>query len=153
MFSILFIFVGLVAIIVSFWSPIWAWVILGIAEVVILFTLMGVKSQKWKYIPDLSEPANAMLQKYGHFYTMPFAARDFSSSASAYQLASIALGIVCGFKGMWWGVAVAVGNMMLMAFVARAFNPTVFITDPLEQLAHEEVISYVMSRQGRPNEP
>jgi hypothetical protein len=153
MFSILFILVGLLAIIVSFWSPLWSWLILCVAEAVILFTFMGVKSQKWKHIPELSAPANQMLQKYGHFYTMPFAARDFSSSASAYQLASIVLGIICGFKGAWWGVAVAVVNMGLMAYVSRAFNPTVFITDPFERLAHEEVISYVMSRQGRANEP
>jgi len=86
---------------------------------------------------------NQMLQKYGHFYTMPFAAREFSGSSSAFQLASFILGAIDGFKGEWWGVGLALVNVGVMAYAARAFNPTVLITDPLERLAHDEVIAFI----------
>lgn len=149
MFSILFIIAALAAIVVSFWSPTWGWGIALAAEAIILVTLFSVKQHRWKHIPELSAIGNEMLQKYGHFYTMPFAARDFSSSASAFQLASFLLGAIDGFKGAWWGVVLAVVNLGVMAYAARAFNPTVFITNPLERMAHDEVIAFVVEDQRR----
>jgi hypothetical protein len=149
MAGIFFIIVGLLSITISFWSLFWSWLIFGTAESIIISIFFGVKSKKWKYIPELSDEANVLFQKYGHFYTMPFAARDFSSSASGYELMSIVLAVICGFKGAWWCIAVAIANIAIMGFIARNFNPTPFITDPLERIAHAEVIDYMNSYHER----
>ena len=147
MFGLIFTFVALIGVILSFWYPVEAWILIGIAEAVIIIVLFGQKTRKWKHVPELSQDANEMLQKFGHFYAMPFAGREFSSSASAFQLSSIVIGIICGFKFLWWGVGIAVANMFLMAYVSRAFNPTQFLLDERERIAHEEVISYITSKE------
>ena len=149
MFSILSTGVAIAAVVASFWSPLWGWGIALAAEAIILVTLFGVKQQRWNHIPELSALGNEMLNKFGHFYTMPFAARDFCNSAAAFNVASIFLGAIDGFKGAWWGVALAVVNLGVMAFTARAFNPTVFITDPRKRMAHDEVIAFVLESQRR----
>lgn len=152
MFSIFFIFAGLVSIIVAFWSPLLACATLGCAEAIILFALFEAKSRSWKFNPDLSAPANAVLQKHGHFYTMPFAASGFCASAGVCYLASIVLGIIFGFKGEWFLVAVAAINTISMVLVSREFNPATFITGPLEQIAHAEIMSHITASQDQTNE-
>jgi hypothetical protein len=138
---------SLVAIVTAFFSVLWAWVVLAVPIALLLITFMGLKQKRWKHIPELSEPANAMLQKFGHYYTMPFAGRDFSASSSTLMFAGAVIAVIGAFKGFWWGFAIAVANWIVMGFLSRAFNPTNFIVDPLERLAHEEVISFIVAKQ------
>lgn len=141
------IILSLVAIVTAFFSVLWAWVVLAVPIALLLMTFMGLKQKRWKHIPELSEPANAMLQKFGHYYTMPFAGRDFSASCSTLMFASIVIAVIGAFKGFLWGLAIAVANWVVMGFLSRAFNPTNFIADPLERLAHDEVISFIVAKQ------
>jgi hypothetical protein len=143
----LVILICLAAVITEIFSVLWGWVILAIPSSLLLLTLFGVKQKKWQYIPELSETANQMLQKFGHFYAMPFAGRDFSASASTLMFAGAAIGIISAFKGFWWGIAIGILNWLLMSFVSRAFNPTNFLVDPLEQMGHEEIIEWIKERQ------
>ena len=138
---------SLVAIVTAFFSALWAWVVLAVPIALLLVTFMGLKQKRWKHIPELSEAANAMLQKYGHYYTMPFAGRDFSASSSTLMFAGAAIAVIGAFKGFWWGLVVALANWLVMGLLSKAFNPTSFIADPLERLAHEEVISFIMANQ------
>ncbi|MBW1976170.1 MAG: hypothetical protein JRI45_11535 [Deltaproteobacteria bacterium] len=147
MIQILVILVCLVAIIVEFFSVLWGWIILALSAAFLLITLLGVKQKKWQYIPELSEAANQMLQKFGHYYAMPFAGRDFSASASTIMFAGAAIAIIGLFKGFWWGIGIGIINWFLMGLVARAFNPTNFLVDPLEQMAHEEIIKWITEKQ------
>jgi hypothetical protein len=141
------IILSLVAIVTAFFSVLWAWVVLAVPIAFLLITFMGLKQKRWKHIPELSEPANAMLQKFGHYYTMPFAGRDFSASCSTLMVTGVVIAVIGAFKGFWWGLAIAVANWIVMGFLSRAFNPTNFIADPLERLAHEEVISFIVAKQ------
>lgn len=141
------IILSLVAIVTAFFSVLWTWVVLAVPIALLLITFMGLKQKRWKHIPELSEPANAMLQKFGHYYTMPFAGRDFSASCSTLMFAGVVIAVIGAFKGFWWGLAIAVANWVVMGFLSRAFNPTNFIADPLERLAHEEVISFIVAKQ------
>lgn len=141
------IILSLVAIVTAFFSVLWAWVVLAVPIALLLMTFMGLKQKRWKHIPELSEPANAMLQKFGHYYTMPFAGRDFCASCSTLMFASIVIAVIGAFKGFLWGLAIAVANWVVMGFLSRAFNPTNFIADPLERLAHDEVISFIVAKQ------
>ncbi|SRR5258706_11703826 len=133
----------LVAFVAAFFFPFWAWVPIGLADGYLLYVLGGAKRMKWKYIPELSRAANEMLQRYGHFYTMPFAGTDFSSSASGLQIAGIAVDVVCAFKGFWWGLGLAVLNYLVMGPVSVSFNPTHFLKDPSKKNAHDEVIAHI----------
>ena len=147
MTQMLVILICLAAVITEFFSVLWGWVILAVPTAFLLFTLFGVKQKKWQYIPELSETANQMLQKFGHYYAMPFAGRDFSASASTVMFAGAAVAIIGAFKGFWWGIGIGVINYILMGFVSRAFNPTNFLADPLEQMGHEEIIAWITKRQ------
>ncbi|MFA4829536.1 MAG: hypothetical protein WC855_12535 [Thermodesulfovibrionales bacterium] len=137
----------LAAVITEFFSVLWGWVILAVPSAFLLLTLLGVKQKKWQYIPELSEMANQMLQKFGHYYAMPFAGRDFSASATTLMFAGAAIAIIGVFKGFWWGIGIGVINWFLMGFISRAFNPTNFLVDPLEQMGHEEIIAWITERQ------
>jgi len=136
----------IVAIVAAFFSTMWSWILIATAIAILIFSLMAVKLPKWKDIPELSEEANAMFKKYGHFYTWSFAARLHSSSASAVQFAAIIVAIINAFHSFWWGIPAAIVLWFVMAFVARAFNPTHFIRDPMERLAHQEVLDYIRKK-------
>jgi hypothetical protein len=143
MIQVFVILICIAAVITEFFSVLWGWLILCVPFVFLLLTLFGVKQKKWKYIPELSEMANQMLQKFGHYYIWPFAGRDFSASASTLMFAGIAVAIIGAFKGFWWGIGISIINYYIMAFVSRAYNPTYFLNGPFEQMGHEEIISYI----------
>lgn len=145
--QMLIILVCLAGIITEFYSIMWGWLVLGAPSAYLLITLFGVKAKKWQRIPELSEPANQMLQKFGHYYAMPFAGSDFSASASTLMVASAVVAIIGAFRGFWWGIGIGIVNWFLMGYVSRAFNPTHFLLDQSEQIAHEEIIAYITERQ------
>jgi len=147
MIQMLVILICLAAVIVEFFSVLWGWLILAVPSAYVLLTLFGVKQKKWQYILELSVSANQMLQKFGHYYAMPFAGRDFSASASTLMFAGAAIAIIGVFKGFWWGIGIGVINWFLMGFISRAFNPTNFLVDPLEQMGHEEIIAWITEKQ------
>ena len=147
MTQMIVILICVAAVITEFFSVLWGWVILAVPSAFLLLTLFGVKQKKWQYFPELSETANQMLQKFGHYYAMPFAGRDFSASASTLMFAGAAIAIIGAFKGFWWGIGIGVINWVLMGFVSRAFNPSNFLGDPLEQMSHEEIISWITEKQ------
>lgn len=147
MVQIIVILFCLAAVITELFSVLWGWVVLALPAMFLLVTLLSVKQKKWAHIPELSYNANRMLQKFGHYYAMPFAGRDFSASASTLMFAGVAVAIIGIFKGFWWGIGIAVINWYLMAHVARAFNPTNFLGNDRERMAHDEIISYIMKRQ------
>jgi hypothetical protein len=147
MFQLVTTFFCLAAVITTFFSILWGWIILGIPFVFLLIMLLGVKHEKWKYIPDLSAPANKMIQKYGHYYFKPFAGRDSSTSAIIVILASAAITMIGASKGFLWGIAIVIVTWLLMGFAAINFNPTSFIIDPKKRRAHQEIIDYIMEKR------
>jgi len=147
MTQVLVIVICLTAIITEFFSVLWGWVILAFPAVFLLITLLGAKQKKWQYIPELSDEANRMLQKFGHYYAMPFAGMDFSASASTLLVTGVVIAIIGLFKGFWWGIGIAIANWFVMVFISRAFNPTNFLVDRSEHMAHEEIISYIVEKQ------
>jgi hypothetical protein len=147
MISLLVIIVCLVAIITEILSVLWGWIILIFPTIYIIITLFLVKQAKWKYIPELSESANDMFQKFGHYYTMPFASRDYSASASILSFAAIIIAVIGAIKGFIWGIGIGVLYFIIMGFIARAFNPTCFLVGRVDHMAHEEIIEYVKEKQ------
>jgi len=147
MIQIVTIIFSLISILVSFFSPLWGWIILALPFLFLIITLLILKQKKWSYVPELSPKANEMIGKFGHFYNMPFAGRDFSASVSTLMFAGIILAIIGLFHKFWWGIAIGAVNYFGMAFVSRAFNPSLFLVDDEERFAHEEIISFIQQKQ------
>ena len=146
MIQVCILLVSGLAIITGIFSVLWGWIILCFPIIFVLIILLTVKVKRWKDIPELSERANQLFQRYGHYYTMSFAGRDFSSSASTLMFAGAAIAVIGAFKGFYWGIGLGAMNWLVMGFVAKAFNPTIFLTDPLDKMAHEDIIAYIKQK-------
>ena len=130
----------------SFFDPRWAWAPLIVVAALLGLVLASVKSQKWQYIPELSPQANELFQRFGHFYTRPFAGRDFSGACSTLQFGAVAVAVVGLFKGFWWGAGIAAAFWFGVGPMAMAFNPTNFLADPVLRTAHQEIIDWITAR-------
>ncbi len=118
MVQILTIIVSLVAAVICFFSPVWAWVIMALVDCSFIMILWGTKGRQARQIPELSQPANDLFQKYVHFYSTPFASRDYSASAATSQGAGVVLCIISVFEGFYTGIALGAINWVAMGFVA-----------------------------------
>jgi len=116
MIQMIVIIICLASVITAIFSILWGWLILAIPSVFLLINLLSLKQKKWKYIPELSESANRMFQKFGHYYTMPFAGSDFSSAASTLIFAGIAITIIGVFKGSLKAFGGELGLVSLIGF-------------------------------------
>lgn len=146
MFQMLAIIISIGSIGWAFYSPIWAWSPLICFIAFLLFMLFGVKKKKWRYVDTLSPDANQMLQRFGHYYAMPFAGRDFSGAASTIQFAGVAVGIVGALNNFYWGLGAAVVGWLSLGAIAVAFNPSNFIRGTDLEAAHNEVIAWMMDQ-------
>jgi len=131
-----------------FTTPGWGWLIIGLVDGFLMLTFWSAKRRyRFKYVEELSPEANAMLQRYGHYFAMPFASRDFSASAATSQFAGVALGIISAVSGFWWGLALAAMNWFVMGAVAVGLSPAAPIAqDPAARIAHDEVAAFLQSR-------
>ncbi len=148
MFQMITIIIAVVSVILSFvLHPIWGWIPIAIVDLIIGIQLWAAKQKyRFNYIHDLSSEANELLQRYGHYFAMPFASRDFSASAATSQFAGIAIAIIDVFNTLWWGIALAAGNWFLMGFVAVSFSPVSLLEkSPALQMAHDEIVEYITS--------
>jgi hypothetical protein len=140
----------LASIAVCFFSRIWSWIILAVPFVYLLGQALLVKFlYRWKEIPELSAEANELFKKYGHYYTMPFAGRDFSSASSAVGLTGMIISIIGVFFGFWWGliglISIYIGNRL-----GKFYNPSMFLEmlSNTEKRAHEEIIYFLTKKNA-----
>lgn len=135
--------VGIAAIVTSFFSLLWPWILVAIPEAFLAFQLWAARKRHWQPLPELSPAANEMFAKYGHYYTLPFVFADFSSSATTLQIGGIVVAIVGAFRGFWWGLAIGAVNAVVMHLLAYNLSPTGGLTEPEEKAAHKEVLEYM----------
>lgn len=157
MYKLITIILVIVAVVVTFTSPVAGWILYVIPTLFLWLTIsVARKTWKWPEITELSARANAMIKKYGHFYNYPYASRSASAAASALTLAAIPMAIINLFQGFWWGALFAIVGYILTSRVAWQFNPTQFINDSakkgvtdamVDKEAHEEVIDYIMKKR------
>ncbi len=150
MFQLLTILASLAAAgIALFTTPGWGWVIIGLLDAFIMLTFWAAKGRyRFEYVEELSPEANAMLQRYGHYFAMPFASRDLSASAATSQFAGVALGIISALRSFWWGLALAAMNWFLMGAVAVGLSPAAPIAqDPAARIAHDEVVAWLRAQE------
>lgn len=147
LFQLIIIILSFISIIIGYFYLFWGWIILAFPFFFLIIMLLAHKRQKCNYIQELSPKANEMFNKYWYFYTMPFASRDLSSSASTLVLSGIILVIIGLFNDFWWGIAIGLVNYMVMVYVSREFNPTCVPMDYDEESAHNEITIYFSKKQ------
>jgi len=150
MLTLLISLIEIAALALSFWKLWLAWVIISGIALFLLVALMAAKRKKFHLLPALSPEANLMLQKFGHYYFMPHAGQDFSSSASGTGFALAVLSAITAYKVSWWYLGLAVIAFGAMGFIARGFNPTRFLIDDQEKKAHNEIVSHLTNRTTEP---
>lgn len=147
MFQLIIIILSLISIIIGYFYLFWGWIILAFPFLFLILMLLAGKRQRCSYIQELSPKANEMLNKHFTFYNTPFASRDLSSSASTLVLSGIILVIIGLFNDFWWGIAIGLGNYIVMGYVSREFNPTCVPMDYDEESAHNEITIYLSKKQ------
>ena len=139
----------LFAIVIAFSSRFWAWSVLLLPFAHLLFTAIAIRlsPEKPKYFPELSELANLMLQKWHQYYLRPFAGADFSSASSTVGFTAVAVAIIGCFYHFYVGVVSGVMIYFLTFYIARFFNPSNCLSEPMLREAHKEVIEFINQRR------
>jgi len=141
----------LVSIIVCFFSLMWSWIILAIPFVYLISQAFLAKLiYRWKIIPELSEEANRLFKKYGHYYAMPFAGRDFSKASSSVGITGMIISIIGLFFHFWWGILLGLLSLGIGNYLGRFYNPSMFLEllSDSEKHAHEEIIFFIRNKRG-----
>ena len=138
------ILIGAISLGAIHYSKLWCWMTLILCALLLLIPLSGLKAKK----PDLrskklSDAANAMLEKYGHYYAMPLAARDFGRAAMVLHATGTIAAIIDLFTGYWAGVAMGAAYFVAMGMLAHAFDPNIFAYDPEEKAVHDEIRAFL----------
>ncbi len=152
MMQMVTIFISLVSLVLSFIiHPAWAWIPIILVDLVIYIQLWAAKQKyRFNYIPDLSPEANDLLQRYGHYFAMPFASKDFSASAATSQFAGIIIAVIGLFRSFWWAIGLAAANWFVMGFVAVSLSPVSLLAkSPALQIAHDEIVEYINSQRNQ----
>lgn len=152
MVQLIVIFINLVGLVLAFiWHPKWAWLLMAIVDFYIIFTYLIAKVRyKPRYIQELSEPANRLLREFGPYYMMPFASKDFSSTAATNQFAGILLAIVGIFTRYWYGLFFAAANWVIMGIISVSFSPVAHFSKKPELLEiNDEIVKYIDSTRER----
>jgi len=123
MIWLIFVLVGIVAIVISFYSSIWCWLILAIPELYLSIIFWSSKSKKYKILDNLDDSANLLFQKYSYYFLHQYAARDFSGSAALMLNAGIIIGFINIFYGFYYGIGLAVISYFLMKKISNEINP------------------------------
>jgi len=139
---------ALAAVVTAFFNPIWAWAFLAVPLAWILWTWLVLRLRQPAPLPEVSITANELLRKFGHYYAYPFAGAAYSSAASGLTMASMAVALIGICKGFWWGLAIGAVIYSSAAFLARQFNPTNFLVDDRERVAHEELVDAIRARRS-----
>ncbi len=136
----------LASIVVCFFSRMWSWIILAVPFAYLLSQAFLAKfTYRWKDIPELSEEANRLFKKYGHYYTMPFAGRDFSRASSAVGITGMIISIIGIFFHFWGGIVLGLLSLGVGNYLGRFYNPSMFLEllNESEKQAHEEIMSFL----------
>ena len=152
MIQMVTILLAVVSFVISFiFHPAWAWIPIILVDLVICIQLWAVKQKyRFKYTSDLSPEANELLHRYGHYFAMPFASKDFSASAATSQFAGIIIAVIGLFRSFWWAIGLAAANWFVMGFVAVSLSPvSLLVKSPILQIAHDEIVEYVNSQRNR----
>jgi len=123
MFQMITIAISIISIVIAFFSPPWGWIVLTLPILISIITLWSFKLRlkARSYIHELSSVANAVLDRFGYYYGMPFACRDFSASAEILDY--------------------------LTGHLKYKFNPTLREGRYISKETHDEIVSFIQRKK------
>lgn len=151
----------LVAVVAEFYLKIW-WAIsvLLIPSILILIILSRVIAETWKTDPSLSDSAKDMLQRFGHFYYMPYAATSFSNSSFFIRLTAILIIAISWYRSSfmhyddgfeWYHSLILAIIWFVFGEVQRAFDPRKSLNDESVKSAHAEIVRWIKKKRSKLN--
>ena len=139
LFSLL---ITVVAIVVAIFNPVWAFVLLIIRALWLLWVYRSAKRLRAERIPELSAKANDQLIRFSHYYYSPLTAQQYSGAVSGVVITSIVVTIIACFHRFWWGIAIGAAIFLVMSPFQHAFSPKNFASEE-EIRTHEEIMNYL----------
>lgn len=146
MFTLTTILFGIAAIVLSFFNVTASFATLAVPTIGFAILLFALKAKKYEYISTLSDGANELIRKYGHFYLRPRAGADCSGSCSFIVIASMTITIISCIRGEWWSIPGGIAIYAVAAYTARGFNPMNFLL-PAERPFHDEIANVLNSEK------
>jgi hypothetical protein len=114
--------------ILAFWFPRTAWIVVGLLGA--FFTLQLVIIRKAYRLTDVvtfTAEVDALAAKYGHYFLMPFASRDYSASSGTIQFGGVVLAAITWFAGFKLGALFALVTWFAMGYTAHSFSPVAIL--------------------------
>lgn len=151
MFQMLTLLIIVPTCVAGYWFPMSAWVVVAILAAFYFGQLLTARRMyKLPSMIGLSLEGQELSAKYGHYFLMPHASRDFSGAAASVQVGSVVLAAVTWFGGFPWGLLVAVAAWFFMGHIAVSFSPVALIAKrPQFAAAHDEVVDALQAARQR----
>jgi hypothetical protein len=135
---------GAAAVLLSLVNPLFGWIFLAIPGGYLWWMLRRVRHLRPQQNLHLSPLGQDLVNRYGHFYAIPWAGESFGGGASILALSSLILGAVNIMQGFWWGIGLALLGGLVFGNLARNFNPTRYLSG-IESEVHHEILNQVLS--------
>ena len=151
MITILTIPLILILIIFSLWYDYFVWISLAILSIFMHINVLSMKTinknLNIKNIHDLSADAAEMANEYGHFYTHPFASKDYAGICALNQFTGILIACINAYHGIYWTIFFAVINWYSLAYAAHFFNPLIRFEQSNKLHVHQEILDHLRSSE------
>lgn len=131
---------GVIIVITACFSPASAWGLIFGLDAWLVITLWSLKRTQY---PACPLAGSGMIQidelwaRHAHYYMRPVVCRMYSRSASTLTLLAGVVVLIGLFRGFWWGLAWGVVAYVLSAMLAPEFDPSRFVREAEDRLAHQ----------------
>jgi hypothetical protein len=126
----------------AFFVPAWCWTPIILFDAFLFSVFFRQSRQALSPPNDLSNPARELWARFGTFYAAPSMGSSFAVASNIVALGGCLPGMICLTRGgAALGVAVAVGNYLVMTRVGLHFDPTRLLRTPAERAAHDELLA------------
>ena len=146
MIWLVFVLIGIISIVISFYSSVWCWLILILPELYLIILYWAIKNKKYKSLEGLSEEANFLFQRYSYYFLHQFASRDFGGSAVIIAIAGIVVGVINIFYTFYFGIGIAIINWFLMNYISNKINPYNNLWNDYERELSKEIFNYLYEK-------
>jgi len=130
---------GIAAIVTAFFSRPLAWAVLMLPLAHLVLTGLPIRSAKPLRIPELSDNANFVLQKWRFHYLHP----ALCAASRTISVAAVVVAILGCFFGFYIGLVFGVTICLLAFRLIPVFNPNSSMHTTRDCQGHEEVIAFI----------
>lgn len=152
-FQVITFFVMLADCILAFWFPRIAWVVVGVLGAFFMSQLYVMRrTYRLTGIVTLKAEVEILAAKYGHYFLLPLAARDYSASSATIQFGALVLAAITWFAEFKLGALFALVTWFVMGYTAHSLSPVAILAKhPEFRTAHNEIFAILQARRASEN--